>query len=108
MRSALLIFIIYYFIFSIIFTYTVLLDAYLVNVDNKYLLEEIRKDPIHVEEIKQKFIVANVIIGLSLMKKEDVLIADKEVSLYDVIGEITSAISSIIIPLSNTFNQYYH
>ncbi len=30
MRSALLIFIIYYFIFSIIFTYTVLLDAYVI------------------------------------------------------------------------------
>lgn len=82
--------------------------AFFINLDNHYLLNEIKAKPkIDPELFETQFETGIVLIGLSiLLKQNETFIGDTEdVSIYELVNKMTEVISPVIIPMINTLSK---
>lgn len=88
---------------------------FFINMDNQYLKMEIGSIPVDADITMEQYKIAMVLIGMSMIhkneskaKKEDADIEsddDVQLSISDKVGEFTSMVAPIIIPLVNDVSE---
>lgn len=82
-----------------------------INVDNKYLIQELKSKPSESDIIKAQFIYGFIIIGISMLFSESQLSQEKasdisdRINIEDKIFEYTSSIAPVLVPIINELSK---